>query len=35
MKTNFKRYKDENSLREHKNFEGRDHFMAGAEGWKK
>jgi len=32
-KTNFKRYKDENSVRAHKIFEGRDHFIAGAEGW--
>jgi len=32
-KTNFKRYKDENSVREHKIFEGRDHFIAGEEGW--
>jgi len=32
-KTNFKRYKDEKSIREHKIFEGRDHFIAGEEGW--
>lgn len=32
-KKNFKRYKDENSLREHKIFDGRDHFIAGEEGW--
>lgn len=32
-KTNFKRYKDENSVREHKIFEGRDHFIAGEDGW--
>ncbi len=32
-KSNFKRYKDEKSIREHKIFEGRDHFMAGEEGW--
>ena len=33
-KKNFKRYKDENSIREHKIFEGRDHFIAGEDGWK-
>jgi len=33
-KTNFRRYKDEKSIREHKIFEGRDHFIAGEEGWK-
>ncbi len=32
-KKNFKRYKNENSLREHKFFEGRDHFIAGEDGW--
>ncbi|MDW3193013.1 MAG: alpha/beta fold hydrolase [Cytophagales bacterium] len=32
-KKNFKRYKDENSVREHKIFEGRDHFIAGETGW--
>jgi len=32
-KKNFKRYKDENSKREHKIFAGRDHFIAGEEGW--
>ncbi|WP_431124279.1 alpha/beta hydrolase [Flagellimonas flava] len=32
-KKNFKRYKDENSLKEHKIFEGRDHFIAGEDGW--
>lgn len=32
-KSNFRRYKDENSLRKHKIFEGRDHFIAGEEGW--
>ncbi|NVK03203.1 MAG: alpha/beta hydrolase [Flavobacteriia bacterium] len=32
-KTNFKRYKDEDSVREHKIFEGRDHFIAGEDGW--
>jgi pimeloyl-ACP methyl ester carboxylesterase len=32
-KSNFKRYKDENSVREHKIFEGRDHFIAGEDGW--
>lgn len=31
--TNFKRYKDEKSIREHKILEGRDHFIAGEEGW--
>lgn len=33
-KKNFKRYKDEKSIREHKIFEGRDHFIAGEDGWK-
>jgi pimeloyl-ACP methyl ester carboxylesterase len=32
-KSNFKRYKDKNSQREHKIFEGRDHFIAGEDGW--
>lgn len=32
-KKNFKKYKDSKSLREHKIFEGRDHFIAGEEGW--
>ena len=32
-KTNFKRYKDENSVREHKIFEGHDHSIAGEDGW--
>jgi len=32
-KKNFKRYKDENSLREHKIFQGRDHFIASEDGW--
>lgn len=31
--TNYKRYKDENSIREHKIFEGRDHFLVGSENW--
>lgn len=31
--TNFKRYKDNNSIREHKIFEGRDHFIVGSEHW--
>ncbi len=30
---NFRRYKDEKSIREHKIFEGRDHFIAGEDGW--
>lgn len=33
-KKNFTRYKDEKSIREHKIFEGRDHFIAGEDGWK-
>ena len=33
-KKNFKRYKDEKSIRAHKIFEGRDHFIAGEDGWK-
>ncbi|MEQ8518439.1 MAG: alpha/beta hydrolase [Cytophagales bacterium] len=33
-KKNFKKYKDNKSLKEHKIFEGRDHFIAGEEGWK-
>jgi pimeloyl-ACP methyl ester carboxylesterase len=32
-KKNFRRYKDEKSFREHKIFEGRDHFIAGESGW--
>ena len=32
-KTNFKKYKDENSHREHKIFEGYDHFIVGEDGW--
>ena len=32
-KKNFKKYKDQKSLREHKIFEGRDHFITGEEGW--
>lgn len=32
-KKNFKRYKDEKSIREYKVFEGRDHFIAGEDGW--
>lgn len=33
-KKNFMRYKDEKSIREHKIFEGRDHFIAREDGWK-
>jgi pimeloyl-ACP methyl ester carboxylesterase len=33
IKKNFKRYKDEKSVREYKIFEGRDHFIAGEDGW--
>ncbi len=32
-KKNFKRYKDEKSVREYKTFEGRDHFITGEDGW--
>ena len=32
-KKNFKKYKNEKSLREHKIFEGRDHFICGEDGW--
>lgn len=32
-KKNFKRYKDEKSIRLHKIFEGRDHFIAGEKNW--
>ncbi len=32
-KTNVRRYKDKNSVIEHKIFEGRDHFIAGEKGW--
>ncbi len=32
-KKNFKKYKDSKSLREHKVFEGRDHFIIGEGGW--
>ncbi len=33
-RTNFAKYKDERSIREHKIFEERDHFIAGEDGWK-
>lgn len=32
-KTNFRKYKHGESIREHKIFKGRDHFIAGEEGW--
>ncbi len=32
-KKNFKKYKNEISIREHKIFKGRDHFLAGENGW--
>lgn len=32
-KKNFKRYKDNNSIKEHKIFEGKDHFIVGSENW--
>jgi len=32
-KKNFKRYKDVKSVREHKIFKGRDHFITGEDGW--
>ncbi len=31
--TNFKRYKDHNSIRAHKIFEGKDHFIVGSNNW--
>lgn len=30
---NFKRYKDSNSIKEHKIFEGKDHYIVGSENW--
>ena len=30
---NYRRYKDNNSIREHKIFEGKDHFIIGSENW--
>lgn len=30
---NFKRYKDNNSIREHQIFDGKDHFIVGSENW--
>jgi pimeloyl-ACP methyl ester carboxylesterase len=32
-KKNFKRYKDKESIREHKIYKGRDHFIVGGYGW--
>ena len=32
-KKNFKKYKDEKSIKEHKIFDDRDHFIVGEENW--